>query len=496
MSMKHPLLLITTNIMLLFTSLFSTNIFIYATKSSIFPDYFQVDEYSAAFDKITISENLSKTEPPIHFKPEGEKEFSDKQYRSLTKGNSEGTKTKSLSKYPYHRFDVLIKEEAKPTDRLSVSWQGKSLPGRKITMYGWNHMKKKWIELADTIAGKNEVTIQAAVSARDYLHHQRLSILVQDQIIIPTKKYDYSFVWMSDTQYYAQNYPSVFKSVTEWIAQNKEEMKIEYVFHTGDIVHKGNDEKQWQRASTYLNTLDVAKIPYGVLPGNHDVGSDFKKYKEYFGQERFQRKRYYGEAYENNRGHYDLVSVNGKEYLFLYMGWKVKKEDIIWMNNILRRYADRTAILAFHEYLEKDGSRSRKGNELFEKVVVPNRNVVAVLSGHYHGSEMLVDEVDDNLDGITDRKVYQLLADYQKAPQGGGGFIRLLHIDEETNSIDVQTYSPYLDQYYYYSPNEYPNKDQFTMDIDVTKSEKMIASSYFDVRLYRKIGKDNVVNKK
>lgn len=39
--------------------------------------------------------------------------------------------------------------------------------------------------------------------------------------------------------------------------------------------------------------------------------------------------------------------------------------------------------------------------------------MLAVLCGHYHDSETLIDEMDDDGDGIADRKVYQMLADYQ-----------------------------------------------------------------------------------
>lgn len=60
---------------------------------------------------------------------------------------------------------------------------------------------------------------------------------------------------MSDTQYYAQDHPEVFKSMVEWIAQNKTVMNISYVFHTGDIVNRGKDQQQWKRADSYINTL-------------------------------------------------------------------------------------------------------------------------------------------------------------------------------------------------------------------------------------------------
>ncbi|MDE3838851.1 hypothetical protein C0966_05590 [Bacillus methanolicus] len=35
------------------------------------------------------------------------------------------------------------------------------------------------------------------------------------------------------------------------------------------------------------------------------------------------------------------------------------------------------------------------GKKVFVKVVVPNKNVIAILNGHYHDSEMLISEVDN-----------------------------------------------------------------------------------------------------
>ncbi|WP_226671486.1 metallophosphoesterase [Metabacillus litoralis] len=450
--------------------------------------YYHTHRYLSTNKKhMIVSENATKTEPPEQFRPFGEQEFSKEKYHSLLQENSIENETHSVSKFPYHRFDVKVGNDIHPSDMLSLHWEGKSLSGRQVTMYVWNLDKKKWVAVDQKIADSSAFELNGTILADEYVENQKVSVIVQDQIFTLTKSYDYSFVWLSDTQYYAQDYPAIFKSITEWIAQNKDVMNIKYLFHTGDIVNKGDDEKQWLNASAHMNTLDVAKIPYGVLPGNHDEGKQLEYYTRYFGKSRFENKRYYGDSYENNRGHYDLISVDGKDYVFVYMGWDVEEKDIVWMNEVLERYSDRTAILSLHRYLEKNGKRSREGNAIYEKVVVPNQNVVAVLCGHYHGSSLKVDEIDDNQDGSIDRTVYQILADYQKAPNGGDGFIRLLHIDKETNTIDVQTYSPYVNQYSYYDPMKHPNKDQFTMNIDLQQSKKMISTTTFELNVYKKI---------
>ena len=110
--------------------------------------------------------------------------------------------------------------------------------------------------------------------------------------------------------------------------------------------------------------------------------------------------------------------------------------------------------------------------------------MIAVLSGHYHDAETLVDEIDDDMDGTIDRKVYQMLADYQGGPEGGQGFLRVMKVKPVDNTIQIQTYSPYLDQYNYYNPVDYPGKDEFTIETDLTPKEKVVATDMFKVEVF------------
>lgn len=464
----------------------------FSVEASAPQNYFHAHQYVST-DKgdMMVSENSTKTEPPRSYTPIGEREFTNEKYHSLKRMDATANERSSMTKFPYHRFDVKVNRDVKPSDKITLHWEGKSLSGRRVTMYAWHVQKGKWVEIEGVTATDSSIVLNGTVKAEEYVQNRKVSVIVQDQLS-NSKSYDYSFVWMSDTQYYAQDYPAVFKSITEWIAQNRDVMNIQYVFHTGDIVNKGDDVLQWKRASAFMNTLDVAKIPYGVLPGNHDEGHDFKHYQAYFGEQRFMKKPYFGESFDQNKGHYDLISVNGKDYIFVYMGWGIGKREIEWINQVLERYPDRTAILSFHEYVKKNGNRSHIGDEIFERVVKTNHNVMAVLCGHYHSSQLVVDELDDDADGTVDRKVYQILADYQKGPEGGNGYLRLLHVDEETNSIDVQTYSPYVNQYHYYNPVKHPKKEQFTMDINVERTEKMISTTYFELNIYKQLSDEKV----
>ncbi|GAE94537.1 hypothetical protein JCM21714_3699 [Gracilibacillus boraciitolerans JCM 21714] len=396
--------------------------------------------------------------------------------------------TDSSTQFPYHRFDVTVDSEVDEEDIVELVWNGNSLPGRKVTMYAWNHTANKWEIIDYHVAETDDFELKGTVTVTDFVKDYQVNVLVQDEIPNSSTDYDYTFVWMTDTQYYSESYPYIFDQQTKWIAEQQEEMNIQYVFHTGDLVDESDKEYQWINADNYMKTLDDANIRYGVLAGNHDVSqktNDYTEYYKYFGADRFKNKSYYGGSYQNNRGHYDLISVDGNDYIMVYLGWGgVEDEGIAWMNEVLAQHPDRIAILSFHEYLQATGTRHPLGEKLYNEVVLPNKNVVAVLSGHYHESQMLVDDIDDDGDGTIDRSVYQMLADYQAGPEGGQGYMRLLHFDTDNNRIMVNTYSPYMDDYNYYNPDAYPGKDEFAIDLDLTPTEKRVATDYFSVNVY------------
>ncbi|MDQ0161971.1 metallophosphoesterase [Aeribacillus alveayuensis] len=298
-----------------------------------------------------------------------------------------------------------------------------------------------------------------------HLHMDR-SILATARPIKDSSQLE-TIVWLSDTQYYSERYPHIFQSQITWILQNRSLWNIRYVIHTGDIVNKGEDNIQWTRASEIMRQLDDAEMPYGVLAGNHDLvkKKSYQQYSLYFGENRFIGKPYYGKSYQNNRGHYDILTIGDQPFLFLYMGWGIGSEEIKWMNEVLKKYENHIAVLAFHKYLHKNGKRTFVGRKIFQNVVKENPNVKLVLSGHYDDSEYLVTKLDDNQDGTPDRKVYEILADYQGAPKGGQGFFRLFHFYTDSRTMYVRTFSPYVNQFYFYSPNKHPGKDEYWIDL-------------------------------
>ncbi|WP_314588238.1 S-layer homology domain-containing protein [Paenibacillus terrigena] len=446
-------------------------------------------------------QNVSDTEPPKVMIPQGEQALTTEDYKKISAEDGDYLVNDSVEQFPYQRFEVKLDPTVKAADRVDIIWKGKSIEGRKVSLYAWSQAAKQWVQLDHRIAGNEDFELKSTVQAGDYANGQTIQVIVQDEIggtkTTPESSdpYDFSFVWMSDTQYYAQSYPDIYRGIVKWIVDNKESNNIKYVIHTGDIVDKSYQDYQWQEADRNMKVLEDAKMPYGVLAGNHDVGhqeGDYNSYYRYFGESRFKDTPTYGGSYDNNRGHYDLVSANGNDFIMVYMGWGIGDKEIDWMNEVVSKYPERKAILSFHEYMLVSNNRAPIADKIFERVVKPNSNVIAVLSGHYHDAQMKVDELYDN---GKKRKVYQILADYQDAPEGGLGYIRLLQFDLKNNKLHVKTYSPYLDDYNYYDPVKFPGKDEFSVDLDLQPATKRVATDYIGVKVYSDlpIGKVNNV---
>lgn len=270
-------------------------------------------------------------------------------------------------------------------------------------------------------------------------------------------QYDFSFAWITDTQIYVQRYQNQIIQMNNWIVDNMDEWKIKYLMHTGDIIDDWDAMYQWENADVAMKIFDDAGLPYGVLPGNHDVASGLDQrhnYYTYFNEDRFNVQPTYGESYQNNFGHYDLVSENGQDFIIVYMGWVMNKAEMDWMNKVLAEHSDRKAILCFHGYTHikesVDGLLDYFGVMIRDNVVAKNPNVFAVLNGHYSGSTYQTVRFDDNKDGKLDRTVYQICTDYQSVEKGGLQYVKFLYFDLDNDKVYVNSYSPKMDDFNYF----------------------------------------------
>lgn len=308
------------------------------------------------------------------------------------------------------------------------------------------------------------VLVIAGAFGFDYWHKEQLQ-KEDDEV--------YTLLWTSDPQWYSFKYLDIIEHQNQWVLDNLDTYDIRYTFHTGDFVNLPHSKEEWSFMSEQYVKWDEAGMPYGVLAGNHDVdGADHSDYSHYFGQSRFENNAWYGESFEDNFGHYDLMTIGETDYIFVYMGYgHFEDKHYDWLNKVLAEHSDRVAVLSFHEYLSGAGVRNKTGELLFNLVVLKNPNVRMVLCGHNYTSARVIDKIDDTGDGVADRTVYQMIANYQNTTNGGNGFMRFMECNTKDGTITCKTYSPYIDafgsDYESDEPiDEYGTRDEFVIPFD------------------------------
>jgi DNA repair exonuclease SbcCD nuclease subunit len=445
--------------------------------------FFQGYNYTAANkDHVKVYRNATDVEPPDVEIPAGESRLTEKELAVISSTDDQAV-TIDSEQFPYMRFEVLLNEPYENNAVIELFWKGRTVPGRRVTMYAWNHSEKRWAPLNSHVAQDEGVfALTGKVGVSDYVSgsvkEHRLNVLVQD-LVQADPTYDFTIVLVPDTQMYSMSDPSTFDEQMNWIVRNAESMNIPYVVHVGDLVDLGGVDYQWVNADRSMRILDEAGMPHGVLPGNHDVNFvdlDFTNYWKYFGAHRFEGRKYYGESFKNNTGHYDLISVCGIDFVFVYMGWtdnwNMQDDEVEWVNRVLAEHRNRHAILVVHDYMNGRGERFAKADDIYEKVVLPNPHIQMVLSGHSHGSALLVDKVDDDGDGIPERTVNQMCG--TKGVKSG--YMTLLHFDKANNKVYCKAYSPTL--------NHYNGNFEWTLDMDLVPQVKRVATQYFAAKIY------------
>ncbi len=255
----------------------------------------------------------------------------------------------------------------------------------------------------------------------------------------------FSIVWISDTQHYSELYPDMLLRMTEWAAANREAYNIQAVVHTGDMINRRESTRQWENISAAFDRL--GDIPLLALAGNHDVGTSTLDYS-YFKQYVASRYADTSDFFAGGRGAYVEIPLDYVSFLLIGTGWGYNDESVAWLNEVIARYPFHIVILCGHSYLDTNGSLTDGGDILFENVVKKNYNIRMVLCGHRDDTAFRTDTFDNNFDGVPERSVYSMLYNYQEVKEnGGGGYMRILTVNPKKRTVQVQTYSPYFDDW-------------------------------------------------
>jgi hypothetical protein len=317
---------------------------------------------------------------------------------------------------------------------------------------------------------KNELTVNASIATDD----------------------SFSLVILPDAQQYTnasnntggKSYNDIFKAQTNWIMANRVSKNIAYVLQEGDITDSNDNDadwrKEWLNAKDSMDILngadgkvnDVDGVPYAISPGNHDIltsaGRDDTYFNSFFPISKFKNFSDNFDPGKLDNASYAFRAGN-KDWLILTLEVFPRNEVLTWANDVVARYPNHIVIVLTHSYLYSDEefqgtpgkghdwtkfdyqidlTNSNDGIGIWQKLVQGNKNIKFVFNGHVlHDTTIgaVSYRIDTRDGGIS--KVYQMLANYQDLPEGGSGYLRLLTFNTKNGTVDVKTYSPYLNTY-------------------------------------------------
>ena len=303
--------------------------------------------------------------------------------------------------------------------------------------------------------------------AENHLQADKLWLSADE--VEPVEDFAYSFVVVGDTQELSEDDPALLDKLYEWIVENKEEEKIEYVLGMGDITQKSYDY-EWEYAKSQIYKLNGV-VPYLLARGNHDILSDefIKKGEGSFNttfNDGIYNQQLTGVMTEGDMTcAYRTLRVGQIDYLFITVDFGPTVEMLEWAGQVADAHPDHRVILTTHAYLYRDGTtldgedafpastspRNRPaelcmdGDDIWEKFASQHPNVHMVLSGH-DPAQHIVYRQDPGVNGNT---VTQMLIN----PQHIDGFldptalVAMFYFSEDGNTLTVRYYSIVRDQY-------------------------------------------------
>lgn len=281
--------------------------------------------------------------------------------------------------------------------------------------------------------------------------------------------YDYTFAVVGDTQNLVRYYGDQVPTLYNWIANNAEDQKIEFVFGLGDMTDLDQDE-EWNRVKSGIDTLKTAGIPFSMVRGNHDGNIKMNQvfpYGEYGNTTGSAVSGCYDGSYAENtyqmENYYQELTVGQTKYLMLSLEYGAPDGVLAWANEVIASYPDHQVIVTTHNFLDETGNLNdeipqntdphysgyygevaNSSQDMWDECLSLHKNIVLVMSGHVFWNNIRHTE----LAGKYGNTVQALMINPQlldiKYPVG---MVALLHVWKD-GRIEVEYYSTVKEQCY------------------------------------------------
>ncbi|MBB4632648.1 serine/threonine protein phosphatase [Sphingosinicella soli] len=237
--------------------------------------------------------------------------------------------------------------------------------------------------------------------------------------------------------------------------------------------------------------LLMGKMPFSVVPGNHDLDAlwtdpahpprpELKQagvrhvggltgFQSAFSDRSgfFDGKPWYVGAHDGGADSAQIFTAGQCRFLHIGLQYHAPDASLAWAAEMIGRYPGLPTIVTTHDYLGRDGRRHGASNPnnsaldsldnspemIWNEFLSQHDQIFLVLSGHVSGQGL---GADTNRFGNT---VWQIMADYQARGQTakdagaeraiGDGWLRLLNfrLDTDKPSIEVRTYSTHYGKF-------------------------------------------------
>ena len=166
---------------------------------------------------------------------------------------------------------------------------------------------------------------------------------------------------------------------------------VSFVVFSGDNIDVSNEED----LTKFCEVTKNLNKPYYITVGDHDIannsGLNRRKYIEIVKQ--------YNKNQKNNDTYYYFVP--NKDFIVIVMDGVLSgiitsshgsysEEDLEWLDGVLTKYKDKKAIIVQHfPLVAPSDNKSHKtfDTEAYFDLLNTHKNVIALLSGHYHGGD-------------------------------------------------------------------------------------------------------------